>query len=270
MDYLGYKQLPRTPELDAHRRVHLDRYANIAQISQLTVHLLIFLYNLATLDPASKRTKTSPKDNGSHSANSISAKLGKAVGRGYGTYGQWIFGLTWTAWLGFLCIAETAPDYMHLTKRFGLVAASQLPIHYLLAAVPHPYSPVYYLWKSPRSLNMALHKVTGKIIIGFFAAHVVLYGSRFVQMGIFFRLVQQLNIAVGVISAAVFLTIGITSTAFFRRRKYWWFYRVHVVGSAIVLPLLFFHVRHIRVYLFESAVVVALNAALRVFSARRP
>lgn len=28
---------------------------------------------------------------------------------GYGTYGQWMFGLGYAAWLGFLCIKDTAP-----------------------------------------------------------------------------------------------------------------------------------------------------------------
>lgn len=75
-------------------------------------------------------------------ACSLNVQLGsKVLGGGYGTYGQWIFSLAWIAWLGFLCIAETAPDYLHLTKRFGLIAASRLLIHYLLAAL-HRYSPV--------------------------------------------------------------------------------------------------------------------------------
>jgi hypothetical protein len=102
MDYFNYKFLPRTPEINAHRRVYLDRYANIAQTSQLAVHLLILLYNLATSKNASNSRKNS---NGAP----VTSKLNTEISRGYGTYGQWIFGLTWTAWLGYLVVAETAP-----------------------------------------------------------------------------------------------------------------------------------------------------------------
>jgi hypothetical protein len=86
------------------------------------------------------------------------------------------------------------------------------------------------------------------------------------QMNIFGKSIQQPNIAVALISVAIFGTIGITSIRIFRRRAYSWFYKVHLVGSAIVLPLLFFHVHHIRIYVLECAAVVGLNALLRIFS----
>lgn len=157
---------------------------------------------------------------------------------------------------------------MHITKRFGIIAASQLPIHYLLA-MPYPNSPLQLLFKSPRSLNLALHKVTGKIIIAFFAAHVTLYSSAFVQMGLFWSSITQLKFAVAVISAGIFSVLGFTSAGFFRRSRYWWFYRVHVVGSVVILPLLWFHVSHIRTYLYQSGAVVVANTLFRSFGARR-
>ena len=112
MSFLEYKFLPRTPELIAHRRVHLDRYANLAQLSQVAIHLLILSYNLVLSTSASKHAGKSPKNNPSalsRIANAINSRLGTEVSRGYGTYGQWLFGLVWTAWLGFLCFAETTP-----------------------------------------------------------------------------------------------------------------------------------------------------------------
>lgn len=146
-------------------------------------------------------------------------------------------------------------DYLHLTKRFGLIAASQLPIHYLLAATKNSYR-----------LNMSLHKVTGKIVIAFFALHISLYSIFFVQFGIFWNTIQQSYIVVALTSAGILFVLGITSIQFFRRRYYWWFYKLHVVGSAVVLPLLFFHVNPIRIYLFESAAVLVTNALLRMIS----
>lgn len=140
-------------------------------------------------------------------------------------------------------------------------------MHYLLAAT-HQRSPLQLLLKSSYKLNITLHEITGKIIIAFFAVHISLYSILFVKMDIFWESVQHSNIVVAIISAGILFTLGISGTRFFRRRYYWWFYKLHVIGSALVLPLLFFHVNHIRIYLFESAVVLAINAVLRTFSSR--
>lgn len=113
---------------------------------------------------------------------------------------------------------------------------------------------------------MSLHRVTGKIIIAFFAVHISLYSNFFVQMGMFWESVRLSKIVVAIISAGILFTIGITSAGFFRRMHHWWFYKIHVIGSAIILPLLFFHVKYIRTYLFESAIVLVLNAVLRIYS----
>jgi len=159
----------------------------------------------------------------------------------------------------------TQIDYLHLVKRFGLIGASQLPIHYLLA-MKHPYAPLRLLLKSSCRPLLSLHLVTGRIIILFVTLHAILYNSIFMRMDILGKSMRQPNIAVALISVAIFGTIGITSTRSFRRRAYSWFYKVHLIGSAIVLPLLFFHVHHTRIYVLESAAVVGLNALLRIFS----
>ena len=115
---------------------------------------------------------------------------------------------------------------------------------------------------------MSLHEVTGKIIIAFFAVHISFHSVFFLKMGIFWESIQHLNIVVAMISAGILFLLGVTATRFFRRRHHWWFYKIHVMGSALVLPLLFFHVNHIRIYLFESAVILIMNAVLRTFSSR--
>ncbi|RDW57308.1 hypothetical protein BP5796_12758 [Coleophoma crateriformis] len=112
MSYFGYKFLAKTPELIVQRSMQLDRHADLAQISQLIAHLIILFCNFAASVPVRKLARKYQKRNPAvpaRIARSITLKLGVEVGGEYGTYGQWIFGLAWTAWLGFLCIAETAP-----------------------------------------------------------------------------------------------------------------------------------------------------------------
>lgn len=162
----------------------------------------------------------------------------------------------------------TKIDYLHLVKRFGLVGASQLPIHYLLA-IKHPYGPFRLLSKNSSGQLLSIHLVTGRIIILLVTLHAILYSSVLLRMGIFQQSARQPNISVALVSVAIFGVIGITSVRSFRRRAYSWFYKVHIVGSVIVLPLLFFHVRHVRIYILECAAVVGLHALLRISGSLR-
>lgn len=108
-----YKFLKKTPELVVQRRITLDWYANLAQTSQLLVHLIIPVCELVASVQLRGFAKESRRKGGAavlaRTARSLRFTLGTEVVKGYGTYGQWIFGIAWTAWLGFLCITETTP-----------------------------------------------------------------------------------------------------------------------------------------------------------------
>src|SRR5947209_8796338 len=51
-----------------------------------------------------------------------------------------ILGAVYASWLLFLTFRQTGDDYLHLTKRFGHVAASQLPFQYMMA-IKSPRNP---------------------------------------------------------------------------------------------------------------------------------
>lgn len=155
-------------------------------------------------------------------------------------------------------------DYLRLIKRFGLIGASQLPIHYLLAA-KDSHGFLQLIPQSSRQQLRSLHIITGRIVILFVTLHAALYSRILVHMKIFGNGIRQPKIAVALISVAILGAIALTSLRSFRRRAYSWFYSVHLVGSSLLLPLLFFHVRHTRMYVLECAAVVGLNALLRIF-----
>ena len=73
--------------------------------------------------------------------------------------------------------------------------------------------------------------------------HLSFYSNCFVRMGIFWERIRHSNIVVAITSAVFMFVIVITSAAFFRRRYRWWFHKIHVVGSLLILRLLFFHIR---------------------------
>jgi hypothetical protein len=129
MGYFAYEFIGKTPEIDATRRSTSDWYANLAQLSQLLFILAIpfskfavsvllnFLRNGKSLDYTVETNRMATQkwsQEGkvlrlSRTMQHIESVLGSEVMRGDGTYEQWIFGLSWAAWLGFLCINDTAP-----------------------------------------------------------------------------------------------------------------------------------------------------------------
>lgn len=100
MSHCGYKFLRKTPELIEKRRITLDWYANLAQASQLILHLIISFCEFVALVPVKQSAgKYRQKGNPAMLARvtrSMNFNLGTKVVKGYGTYGQWIFGLAWT------------------------------------------------------------------------------------------------------------------------------------------------------------------------------
>jgi hypothetical protein len=129
MGYFAYEFIGKSPEIDATRRSTSDWYANLAQLSQLIFVLAIpfcnfalailfnFLRNGNSLDYNVGTDKISVQKSSqedktlrlSRTTRDLESILDREVMKGYGTYEQWIFGLGWTAWLGFLCINDTAP-----------------------------------------------------------------------------------------------------------------------------------------------------------------
>ena len=129
MGYLDYELLiTLTPEQVAERRISLNNHANLAQLSQILVLLLVLLarYDILTLDSSiigstkasTNITKHNPfPDSGTQAwksrilrlARIWKWRLGEESMPGYGTVGQWIGGISWSFWLVFLCLHSTTP-----------------------------------------------------------------------------------------------------------------------------------------------------------------
>ncbi|EHK99737.1 putative Ferric reduction oxidase 8, mitochondrial [Glarea lozoyensis 74030] len=81
---------------------------------------------------------------------------------GWGERKFWIAGLGWWAWLITLCVVGTGDDYMHITKRFGIVAVSQFPIHYMLS-MKSAYSPLSLALNTSHEELNPYHRVLGPL-----------------------------------------------------------------------------------------------------------
>ncbi|KAF2712943.1 hypothetical protein K504DRAFT_423152 [Pleomassaria siparia CBS 279.74] len=186
----------------------------------------------------------------------------KPVISSWGTRGEWVGGGIWTTWLLYLCIANTGNDYLHLTKRFGIIGASQLPLHYLLA-MRSPYSPVQWLTRLSHEQLKASHQISGRIIYFFFILHTVFYTGFFISAGVLGKRIKDKDVILGLISIILFTILSTTALQRVRRWNYPVFFISHVVLANVVLVSLWFHVTHIRLYILETIVVNAVHQILR-------
>nr|OQO28853.1 hypothetical protein B0A51_03435 [Rachicladosporium sp. CCFEE 5018] len=186
------------------------------------------------------------------------------VGVHFGSKGGISAVTAWGAWLLLLCFLETGDNYLHLTKRFGIVAASQLPFHYLLS-LKSPYSPIQMITQSSHETLNASHQLLGRLITWLLYSHAVLYLNLYVMNGLLIAKLKQAYVLCGVAGIIAFTVVCTTALAPVRRWSYRVFYVVHVVLATALLPVLFFHVSHIRVYMYETAVIYCANVGLRYF-----
>lgn len=152
-----------------------------------------------------------------------------------------------------------------MTKRIGLIAGSQLPLQYLLAFKTR-WSPISLGLRFGSARTLAVHQILGRIIATFMYAHAALYLIFYVQNSILLSKVVQFYIICGILAVAAFTAINITSLAAFRNYSYSLFNTIHVISASAILPLLWFHVHHIRIYLYEALAIYLLSALTRFMS----
>ncbi|KAH8819659.1 ferric reductase-like protein like transmembrane component [Xylogone sp. PMI_703] len=273
-------RFPELSKAEVHaRRLTLDRYGQYAQLSCLIPVVVYQLYRLAEWVYAARQkaalgyaavpgSPVAKKFNGS-ALGSLARKWRKwkwwlegEVAPGWGLREQWMGGIAWAAWLLFLCINQTGDDYFHITKRFGTVAASQFPIHYMLS-MKSRISPLLFLFQTSDVEINKWHRVTGKIIIGLLFLHATFYTNYFVQKGILLDRLTHKVPFIGVLAFTSMLVLGTTSLATIRRWSYRVFFVLHLVIGVALLPLLFFHTHHLRIYMIESLFLFIIDIAAR-------
>jgi|SRR5690242_2284842 len=155
-----------------------------------------------------------------------------------------------------------SPDYLHLTKRFGQIGASQLPLHYLLA-MRAPYSPVQWITRLSHEQLKAAHQVLGRIVYLLFILHAVFYFVFFAMSGFLAKRIKDWDVIFGIITLILFAAISTTALGFVRRRNYRVFYISHIAIATFIVVPMYLHVSHIRLYVYEIIAVVCLHLIFR-------
>ena len=152
---------------------------------------------------------------------------------------------------------------MHLTKRFGIVAVSQLPVQYTLAL--KRLRPVARVLRSSHEAVNRWHRALGCAIYLLLALHAVFYLNYFFQNGILARRTTDLVPLLGEAAFVGLTALVATSAPLVRAR---WSYRVFFVTHlvvAVLLPALvmFHHPRNTVFYAVEAIGLFVLDIALR-------
>ena len=144
-------------------------------------------------------------------------------------------------------------DYLHVTRRFAIVAASQLPLHYALAL--KSWSPIQYLTRLSHEELNPYHRFLGRIIATLMSVHATLYLNFYVQNSLLIKRIQDIDVILGLTAISTALLINTTALSILRTWSYRMFFYLHVILSLTILPVLYFHVSYLRAYILEAGAI---------------
>lgn len=152
-------------------------------------------------------------------------------------------------------------DYLHLTKRFGLIATTQLPIQYLLALKPlNPFS--WALTSSHEHLNR-YHRVLGRATYTLLLLHILFYNIFFLATGIWSKRIVAPVVLYGVFASLLLHAVMFTASSAVRSRSYRLFYLTHWLAVRLIPGLIFLHAPSSRVYIIEGAILLIIDYIAR-------
>ncbi|KAK1757288.1 hypothetical protein QBC47DRAFT_178103 [Echria macrotheca] len=255
------------------RREALDRYAFYAQISPFVPVALALSFRVAKW-----ALKSSSSRSGSYSAipNSPSLKSQRLSPAGgwssrlrklqwwlegnlvdtnpiLGHRDQWVLGISYLGWLLLLCVLGTGNDYLHFTKRLGLVATSQYPIQYLMSL--KALNPFAFAFRSSHEHINRYHRVLGRIMAVLVTLHVILYINFLAQVGTLGKRLKTPLVASGVVSFILLNLLYTTALRPLRQVSYRLFFIVHLVVAFLTPVTLSRHAAPARLFLAEAVVV---------------
>ena len=125
------------------------------------------------------------------------------------------------------------------------------------------YSPLAVIFGTSHEQLIHWHQICGRIVMILIALHGTLYINYFVQTGILVDRLQTLPSMTGLLCWTLMSVLTITSIEKFRQWSYRAFYFCHLSVGMVVLPILFFHTSHLRLYVIETLALFIADRILR-------
>jgi NAD(P)H-flavin reductase len=247
--------VPLTPDQLETRRTQLNQAGHLAWCGPAVAYYIL-RPTIQLLSAAAPTSFQKP-------LRRLSWLLNTPLSSEFGTLQTHLLALVYTGYLLFLIFRDTGNDYMHLTKAFGHVAVSQLPWQYALA-VKSQWNPLQgMLGRSHEDLN-EVHRIFGRIVHLLLAVHAVMYLNFFVRINVLETKLKDPVVRLGIFAFWSFNFLALLSIPFIRRKFYHkMFYRSHVLLTAIILPVLYFHVPYTRKYILQAGAFYLFNGFAR-------
>ena len=253
---MAYSFITLSPSQVEERRKQLDQAGFYGWLSPIVLLLGVYIYRKLLkplLSQSANRTGKLPTQI-ELTARRVSWIVNTTYIPEFGPLHVQLTGLVYVIWLLYLVFRNTGEDYMHLTKAFGHVAISQLPVHYLLS-FKSSRSPIALMTGLTHEKLNAYHRILGRITHGLLAAHAILYMRFFVMLDLLSKRIKDRDVRLGLAAFWAFNILSVLAIPVIRKKLYHkLFYRSHVVLSAVVIPILFFHVPYTRKYLLQAGI----------------
>lgn len=82
-----------------------------------------------------------------------------------------------------------------------------------------------------------------------------MYLNFFIQSSLLANRIRDRDVSLGILAITMLLILGTTTLTKIRNYSYRAFFILHVILSISLLPILYFHVSHLRIYILESAAI---------------
>lgn len=92
----------------------------------------------------------------------------------------------------------------------------------------------------------------------FFSLHASMYLNFYVRKGLLLKRIRDWDVMLGLTAITIALLIGTSALAKIRTWNYRLFFYLHVVLSLSLLPILYLHVSHLRLYILEAGALYVL------------
>lgn len=152
-------------------------------------------------------------------------------------------------------------DYLHLTKRLGIIPASQLPTLYLMSL--KSLNPFVYLFRSSHEQVNRMHRAFGRVIYTFLCFHAAFYLNYFIGVGTLGKRFFAPIVFAGVVAFVCMSFLNVTALQAVRRYSYRVFFITHLASALVIPPLLFFHARPARLFASEAVLVFVADLISR-------
>jgi NAD(P)H-flavin reductase len=148
-----------------------------------------------------------------------------------------------------------------LTKRFGVIAASQLPVQYVMGL--KKLNPFIYVFKSSHEQLNRFHRALGRVVYLLLSLHFIFYINYFIQHGILGKRLTQFVVLAGVLAFTGLNLMTGTALRAIRRYSYRIFFVTHIIAALAIPPLLFFHASSARLFFVEAFAVLIADLVFR-------